>query len=265
MKIASFLKNKLKTPILFLKKQTLIKNETEKESIRPYDYFVLARSWADDFYVSVEASRNRWRAAALYLLTPLSGLLLICVTFLIPEQHLVPLIIQHYQNGQVVVTPFKQRYTPKNSAEVESDIAKYIRFRESYGAETYSYSYRLIQLMSSSDVAKKYERYQSVSNKSSPINVLGNKGYQSVKIENIIFLDRANRKKGREKHHFHKNLAQVDFVLTTHNKQSGQETQIPLVALVSWTYTGMPENPSQRWMNWNGFQVSSYETHRRNI
>ena len=265
MKLISWLENQLKKFILFLKKQKLIKNEIEKESIQPRDYFALARSWADDFYVSVETSRNRWRAATLYLLTPLSALLLLCITFLIPSQHLVPLIIQHYQDGQVVVTPFKQQYAPKNSAEVESDIAKYIRFRESYSSETYNYSYRLIELMSSADVAKQYETSQSASNKNSPINVLGNKEYQNIKIENIIFLDSAYKNKQHKLDRSHQNLAQVDFVLTTCNKHSGMKIQTPLVALISWEYKGMPENPSQRWMNWNGFQVQSYQIHRRNI
>lgn len=226
------------------------------------DYFRLAASWADDFYTATVTSRNRWRALALYGLLPLSAVLLLCVTFLVPAQHLVPLLVNHYDNGMVTVTPFKQPYAPSDQAQVESDIARYVRFRQSYSADLYDYSYRLIHLMSAPKVAERYDASQSARNPSSPINTLGNQGYQTVKVENILFLDNAAKNQANDRNHH--NLAQVDFVVTTHNPKTGDTHTRPMTALLSWTYRGTPDNPGDRWLNWNGFTVTRYHVQARN-
>lgn len=236
------------------------------------DYFKTAKSWADEFYTSAITSRNKWRALCIFILTPMIFLLLLCMTFLIPAQHIEPLMINHYADGQTIVTPIKQHYAPKDSAETESDIARYIRFRESYSPDTYDYSYRLIHLMSSQSVYGDYQTSQDSNNKNSPINVLGKSGYETVKIESIVFLDNENKnstvQSKRTKPNIstiHKNLAEVNFVVTTHNSQSNTTTSKPLTALVSWGYRGISNDPNNRWMDWNGFTVTQYQVTNRNV
>lgn len=297
-----FFKNK---SISFLKKHQLINQSgnpsgnqpnsqsgnpsTDKKEIHPVDYFALATSWADDFYVSIEAARNRWKALSLFVLLPLLFILLLLMSYLIPSQKLIPLMVNHYSDGQTIVTPFQQHYAPENQSQVESDLARYVQFRESYSADTFDYSYRLINLMSTEIVADTFNQLQNAQNKSSPINVLGNKVYQSVKIESISFLDNENKNNHHSdnsndhntgndhdnknsnnnpktlQHRFHQNLAQVNFVVTTHDEGSGKDISTPLSALISWDYTGTPLNPSDRWMDWNGFKVKSYIINQRNI
>ncbi len=246
----------------FSKKHHLIVEGIEKAKVTPHDYFTLAKNWADDFYVVIEASRNRWKALCLWILTPILILLLILITLLVPIQKITPLVINHYQDGQTIVTPFSKKYAPTDQAQVESDIARYVSFRESYSADTYDYSYRLINLMSALTVANAFNQLQNVQNKNSPINLLGNKGYQSVKIESISFLDNENKNNKMDSHH--RNLAQVNFVVTTFDKESAKEVTTPLTALLSWTYAGTPNDPSDRWMDWNGFKVESYVIEERN-
>lgn len=236
------------------------------------DYFTTAKSWADEFYASAIASRNKWRALCLFILTPVIFLLLVCMTFLIPTQHIEPLMINHYSDGQTVVTPIKQYYAPKNDAEVESDIARYVRFRESYSPDAYDYSYRLIHLMSSQSIYDDYQQSQNSDNKNSPINTLGKSGYESVKIESIVFLDKENKNaqrhsnaKNKTLNDLHKNLAQVNFDVITHNNQNNTTTSKPLTALISWGYRGMSSDPNDRWMDWNGFTVTNYQVTNRNV
>lgn len=254
----------------------MLNNEQGNKSKAPDDYFVTAKSWADEFYTSAIASRNKWRALSIFILTPIIFLLLICMTFLIPSQHIEPLMINHYADGETIVTPIKQHYEPKDSAEVESDIARYIRFRESYSANTYDYSYRLIHLMSSQSVYGDYQELQNSDNKNSPINLLGKSGYETVKIESIVFLDNEdknihNNRNVKNKHtnknlnDLHKNLAQVDFVVITHNNQNSTTTSKPLAALISWGYRGISNDPNDRWMDWNGFTVTHYQVTNRNV
>lgn len=254
-------------------------NEKEINTVDNQDYFSQAKSWSDEFYASAVLSRNKWRALSLFVLLPILFLFLIWITFLIPSQHLEPLMINHYRDGETIVTPLKQHYAPDNSAEVESDIAKYIRFRESYSADTYDYAYRLVHLMSSGNVYNGYQALQSITNKNAPINILGKSGYDTVKIESIVFLDNENKnshKKSNNKNNshqsgdikksnLHSNLAQVDFVVTTHNKETNTTTSLPLTAVLSWKYRGISNDPNLRWMDWNGFMVTDYQITQRNV
>ena len=183
---------------------------------------------------------------------------------LTPIQHLVPLMVNHYNNGLVTVTPLHSKYAPHNQAEIESNLAQYVRFRESYSANTYQYSYRLISLMSSPAIRRAYDRSQSSANKHAPINLLGNKRYRTVKIQSMVFLDNAKKNDAHKHITTHRNLAQVDFVVTDHDIKSGAATSMPLTVLVSWSYRGVSKNPSNRWLNWNGFTVSTYQVQQRN-
>ncbi len=228
-------------------------------------YFTLAKSWSDDFYASTEASRNRWKAVSLWFLFPLSILLACCVAALIPAQHLVPLMVEHYSNGLVSITPFKQPYAPMNQAQVENDIAHYVQFRESYSLDGYDYRYRLMRVLSSSDVFESYLQRQDPQRETSPIHQLGNKGYRTVQIESIVFLDGVFKNGQDGENNKHHNLAQINFLLTEVNKVTGTRRAMPKTVLVSWNYRGMPKNPGDRWMNWNGFEITRYDIQTRAV
>lgn len=243
--------------------ENAIELKSNNEKITPKDYFGLAKSWADDFYTTMEISRNRWKALCLYILLPIVFILLICVASLAPNQHFLPVLVTHYENGLETLTPFKEPYTP-DVAQVKSDINRYVTFRESYSSSTYDYSYRLINLLSSNDVANTYNQDQSSKNNQSPINVLGNKGYTTVKIDQILILDSEDKNNSDRKDQHHTNLAQVDFIVSEHDKSTGAITSTPYSALVSWQYKGSPKNPADQWENWNGFTVTNYQLQQRN-
>ncbi len=253
----------LKSLLQKINSADLVKTTTDQND----DYFQQAKSWADEFYTSAILSRNRWRAIALFVLTPILILFLIWMTFLIPSQHLEPLVINHYADGETMVTSLKQHYAPENSAEVESDIARYIRFRESYSVDSYSYAYRLIHLMSSGAVYSDYQTMQNINNKKSPINAIGNTGYETVKVESILFLNKADQNSQSKSQNKVKNnnLAEVNFLVTTHDKKTNTTTSTPFTATISWQYRGISNNPGERWMDWNGFSVTHYEVSQRNI
>lgn len=251
-------------------KNLTTKTIEQTAEIKPHDYFRLARNWSDDFYAATYASRNRWRAASLYVFLPLSLLLLLCVVMLVPAQHLEPLIINHYEDGLVSVVPLKQPYAPTDRAEVESEIVRYVINRESYSAASYNTQYSLVNLLSDNTVAKQYMTSQDASNKNSPINRLGDKGYQTVHIESVVFLDNvaanlSQRNEKAKRSTQHHNLAQVDFTVTAYDNASGAATHVPLTALISWTYRGTPRDPKQMWQDWDGFTVTQYSVEERNV
>lgn len=227
----------------------------------PPAYFELAKDWAYDYYQSVMVSRNRWKAACLWVCLPLIGMLLFMMCFLIPLQHLEPLLITQYPNGLSSVTVLKSKIAPPAPAQVESDLVRYVTHRESYSSASYDYQYNLVTLLSDRDVAQDYINSQSLSNKLSPVNLLGVKGERRVQVENVLFLDQALPKEHAKV--AHNNLAQVDFVVT---QQDGRGTpiQVPFTAVISWRYRGLPADPNDRWLNWSGFTVTHYTLQQRN-
>lgn len=234
---------------------------SKKSPQQSVNYFEQAQSWADDLHAVTIASRNRWRAFSLYVLIPLSFVLIVCVTFLIPLQHLEPILINHYSDGTTSVAPIHPRHLEINRAQIESDLVRYVVNRESYSADSYQTQYSLVNLLSSNTVAKEYIANQSIANKKAPINILGEKGTRNVHITSILFLDQENNQKIGN----HRNLAQVDFTVTERDRATNLQTTIPLTALISWQYHGMPQNPNDAWQNWDGLTITNYEIQQRVI
>jgi len=239
---------------------------TDKEPVEAHTYFKLARHWADDFYTQAVLERNRWRAITLYGCLPVLGVLLLCITLLIPAQHLEPILVNHYEDGQVSVQPLKRSSSlPNTQAEVESELVRYVVNRESYTANAYHEQYQLVNALSSNQVAKNYIEAQSASNKNSPINTLGEKGVRTVHVQSIVFLGNKERTQANAAAGTPHTLAEVNFTLTEHDNASGKEVTVPLMAVISWTYQGTPDDPDALWRNWDGFTVTSYTVQQRSL
>ncbi len=228
-------------------------------------YFELASSWADDIYTSAIISRNRYKYAFMIAML-LACLLVVAILVLLPLQHLQPLLIHHYQDGRVIVDPIKQPYRPINQAQVESEIVRYVINRESYDATSYHIQYSLVNLLSNREVASQYIAEQAASNKQAPINHLGNKGYRTVHIDNVIFLDSTSQKIDHAKDNpAHHNLAQINFSVIDQFKNSARKKVKAYTALIAWDYRGIPSDPADRWQDWDGFTVTRYSVVQRNL
>lgn len=244
-------------------------NENIKQSLQKISealgkdaYFDEAKSWADDMYASVSASRNRYKLGFI-LCSILIFLLVILISFLVPAQHLEPLIINHYSDGTTSVAPIKKNYKPSTQAELESDIVRYVSAREGYDFESFDKNYKLVAVMSSGSVFNKYRSEQSIANKNSPINQLKNKSFRQVDVRNVLIIDLKSKNKKSNNHH--KNLAEVTYEVTTHNMSTGRTKTKPYKSLISWTYKGMPESPNLRWLNWNGFTITKFSKSQTNV
>jgi len=226
------------------------------------DYFTLARSWADDIYTTTIASRNRYRMAFLCAMGLCIGLSM-AVFSLVPLQHIEPLVVHYTRDGDVWVAPTHQPSPPHDQALTESELVRYIQNRESFDPATYDEQYQLISLTSSGTVMHQYQRSQAANNPYSPIKVLGNKGYRTAHVEEVVFMDhqQPSQKIGKQ----HANLAEINFMITDHKNNGAIIQKTPLTALVSWAYRGTPRNLSLRWRNWDGFTVTHYRVVQRNV
>jgi len=238
--------------------------QTSTTTTQPSDYFATAQTWADDYYASAVASRNRYRIAFMSAMG-LAVLLAVSVATLVPAQRLLPIAVTRFSDGDVSVTPMKNPHPPINPAQTESDIVRYLVARESFSAASYDVQYRLVMLLSNSDVANQYVHEQSASNPQSPINTLGREGSQTVHVESVVFLDKADLPHQVDEKAPHSNLAQVNFSIRLRQPGVSERHTIPLTALVSWAYRGVPSDPDKLWQNWDGFQVTRYQLQQRSL
>lgn len=229
------------------------------------NYFTQARGWADDIYTAAVISRNRYQMA-FFAAMGLAALSVLALIILIPLQHSEFLLINHYPDGHVWVEPSHQQYAPSNPSQVESELIHYVVNRESFSESSYKEQYSLINLMSNNEVSQQYRDTQSPSNPQSPINVLRRDGLRAVHVESVIFIDSVLKNKGKPSNEqTHTNLAEVNFTVSDQSKNSTLIKTHALTALISWIYRGTPNDPSDRWRDWNGFTVTRYSLEQRNL
>ena len=227
------------------------------------DYFKQASTWSDDHFGRVALSRKRYQTAFL-LAMGLNTVALVVIAMLAHVQTLVPMLVHHYENGVTTIEPLAQRHVPVNRAQVESDIVRYIQYRESYDASSYRAQFELINLLSANTVAQDYLAEQHKSNLTAPIRLLGQTGMREVHIYSINFLDTmlANEKDIHKDHHA---LAEVVFSLIDVDKATGKRTESQYNAMIAWRYTTPPASLETRWQNWDGFEVTRYSKQPRNV
>ena len=148
-------------------------NKQKKENTSS-EYFKLATSWSDDYYARMMASRNRYQIA-FFVAMGLCGLLTVTTMMLAHSHEYIPLLVHHYESGSVTVVPANDHAAPKEQAEIESDLVRYIINRESYDPASFTESYQLVNLLSDLSVAKTYQEQQNVNDAQSYIQQFSNK------------------------------------------------------------------------------------------
>ena len=239
----------------------MIKKPFKKTENNTENYFQLATSWADDYYARVVVSRHRYQIA-FFVAMGLCAILALSTMLLSNTHEYIPLLVNHYESGAVSVVPAEQHRAPPNQAEIESDLVRYVINRESYDPASFADMYQLVNLMSDSSVAHVYQQQQNSTDDQSFIHQYANKTIRSVKVLNVSFLDNDALNATDQREH-HKNLAEVHFTVTNKALNSGKEEKTPYVAIIAWTYGGIPNDPEMRWLNWNGFMVTSYQVNQQ--
>jgi type IV secretory pathway component VirB8 len=235
------------------------KSNSHKKNKGPSsDYFKTARTWSDDYYTMTTVSRDRYRWA-FYGMSGLTAILAFSVMALVPLQHTELVIAHEGPSGYTwLSTTESQKHQSQSWARTASEIAHYVRARESYDPVLYANQTQEVDQLSNQHVQGTYELSQSSANKNAPINLLGAKGYRTVIINNVLALDSVskNRPNGIKSHI---NLAQVDYVVEDHLFGEPQTINTPYTALVSWTYNGTSSNPQLMLSNWDGFMVTKFK------
>jgi type IV secretion system protein VirB8 len=228
------------------------------------NYFEGAEDWFFDRYETAKVQANRWFVGFI-LSTALAIVSVIAVASLFPLKKPMPFVIhQNTTTGEVWVERPATDFVPVNDAQVQSDIIRYIVSYMSYTAADINYRFNLVRSLSSENVGKHYIEEQSNDNKLSPVNVLGMNGKRSVRIEDIVFIDRSGLHEKRPFAEPSHNLAKVDLVTTTIDHLGNKKFE-NWVATVGWVYNGLPATQQAAWDNWNGFMVTTFRVDPKNI
>lgn len=221
------------------------------------NYFEQASSWADDQYASAIVSRKQYQLA-FFATMVLSALLTIAVGTLALNQHTQLVVVHEGDNGYAWVSTAEARQTvPANFARTESEIAHYVRARESYDPVLYPYQTQEVKGQSDDEVYAEYTLSQATTNPTAPIHALGSKGYRTIVVQSILPLD--SESQNTRSHGGHINLVQVDFMAIDHLFGESKTLDTPYTALVSWRYRGVPNNPAELYSNWDDFTVTKYQ------
>lgn len=221
------------------------------------EYFQTARSWVDDIHVTTLVSRNRYKMA-FWGMAGLSALLAFCVLVLVPIQHTELVVVHQGQNGYTWLSMTKSHEQIKPDwARTQAEITHYVMTREAYDPLLYSHQANEVDLLSSPQVQSEYQLAQASDNPHAPINVLADKGYRTVIVNDILPLDKATSD-GNDPHHHHVNLAQVNYVVVDHLFGQSSTVKTPYSAVVSWEYRGIPADPEHQLMNWDGFTITKF-------
>jgi len=119
-------------------------------------------------------------------------------------------------------------------------------------------------VMSDNAVARAYAQDQNGDDNRSFIHRFGDKTIRTAHIESVNFLDNEELNDTSAVKN-HKNLAEINFIVTDRDTQTGTEKKTPYVAIISWTHIGVPEDPEIRWMNYDGFVVTHYQVNQRTV
>lgn len=174
-------------------------------------------------------------------------LLLICC--LVPNQRVVPLMVNHYQDGRVDVVPLKS--VKVSAGMINSDLVRYVVNRESFDKHAYASQYRLVALLSSPQVMRAFQHQQSQHSKASPVSLMRHGIYRTVFVDSVVLLDAK------------KHLAQVNYVMTDHDPKHDKAHSQAMTALIRWHYGNVSPHSLYRWQNWNGFEVDYYQREQR--
>lgn len=147
-----------------------------------------------------------------------------------------------------VVKSMKDAKTTYEEVVRKADLRKYVRARESYSYSLAEHYYTTVGLMSSPELADKYQQFYNpkTNPKDSPVAKYGEFGSVVIDIKSVSFInDKA---------------ASVNYIRKEYSDQSAASRPevTEWVATVTYKYVNAPQKDADREINPFGFQVIEY-------
>lgn len=206
-------------------------------------------------------SKVRQQSRALLLLAISFGSIAVSQWWFLSSKTRDLVVLHDSGNGSAWITQQRGVPTPSEAA-TRSNIARYVRMRESYAATSFAFQYRLINQLSGPQVALAFRRAQSANQKSSLLRQYGRTGLRKVTVDDIVLLP-FKKVRGSKTLANQNPFAEVHFTTVDMPNGSHRPKITNHTALLSWRYEGIPSDPDERLNNWMGFKVHYYEVTNR--
>lgn len=208
-------------------------------------YYAEAQSWADQ---RVESERRARRLA--WIVASVAGIialvLSVTLAILLPLKTVQPYVVTvDRQTGAVeIATTVANGRLTQNEAVIQSQLANYVRLRETFDATDLASNYRRVQLLSAPDVRSGYIAAIAASNPASPLHTLSPGDTLSIRIKSVSLIGPGSA------------LVRYDAARTLVGARGTVSSAF--VSAISFGFSDRPLRASDRFDNPLGFQVTRY-------
>lgn len=152
-------------------------------------YYAAAVSWADE-RVTAERRMRRFAWIVAGVAGAIALILAIAMLLLVPLKSVEPYVVTvDRQTGAVqLATTVQNGKLSENEAVIQSELANYVRTRETFDSTDLATNYRRVQLHSSGGVRNAYIAEMAAANPSSPLRQLSPGDTVTVKIKSVSLL-----------------------------------------------------------------------------
>ena len=209
------------------------------------DYYSAGDTWARDVHGSLRASRRvAWVAAGALAVVAVAQALALAA--LAPLKTVVPYtILVDRQNGSAeLARGVKLGPLAEDQALTQSFLVQYVLARETFDAADLKYAYRRVVLWSADGARATYLKAFDRSDPQSLIRQTPATAVISTTVRSVSILSRDTA------------LVRFDTQRADQGGEAGAIT--PMVAVITFHYSGAPMKAEDRYLNPLGFQVLSY-------
>lgn len=219
-------------------KKILTDENYNEESGWDYD---LARS-----YLIKKSNKRAWTIT--YISLALTIMLGLAIMLLTPLKTVELMVVKVDKNGFIdIVTQLDEQVITTDEAIDKSFVYRYVKTKEQYYFETLNQDFQTVQMLSSSNVQKKYIEEMTDKEKGKA-NILKDKIGIEVKILSIVLTNKSDEK-----------IATVRIETTKKAKNNDNETEKDIkVVTLTYDYLPIKQNASLRLENPLGFIVNTY-------
>ncbi len=221
-------------------KNFLDKNKTVKQ----------VKNWYQDRYERVLIQRNILFVMVVSFIA-IFGFMIVGIMKLNSTKVYEPFIVQIEENTGIItkVNNKSVRELSAQKAIRDASLVKYILARESYNYADYNFNYyKVVRLMSSSDVFSEFNSIVSPSNPNSPISYGFDYKVESV-IKSIVDIDEKD------------NLVQIRISKSKYSTKSGggsPEKTDDFIITLTYAYRNLELTETERYINPLGIQITGY-------
>ncbi len=209
------------------------------------DYYNAGETWAQDTHRSLRASRRvAWIAAG--VLAGVAAAQALALAALAPLKTVVPYtILVDRQNGSAeLMRGVKLGPLAEDQALTQSFLVQYVLARETFDAADLKYAYKRVLLWSADEARAAYLKSFDRNDPNSTLRQIPQTTVVSTVVRSVSLLSRTSA------------LVRFDTQRTDQSGEQGPRT--PMVAVISFHYSGAPMKPNDRYLNPLGFQVLKY-------